>query len=142
MLESFKKWFESYDGEVSQFNHAEDETIHVALASLLYHIISADDLASDKEKHKFSSILHEEFNLDEEQVSHLYSFVKTLQTDLRSDLNTVNLYLKEKPHLRMDFMSKLNQLIAVDGVKTNELEIFHDAMKVIFPEVAEKVDQF
>lgn len=142
MFESFKKWFESFDGEASQFNHTEDDTIHVALASLLYHIISADDLASDKEKHKFSSILHEEFNLSEKQIAHLYSFVTSLKTDLRSDLNTVNLYLKENPHLRMTFMSKLNQLIAVDGVKTNELGIFYDAMRVIFPEVAEKNDQF
>ena len=142
MFESFKKWFESYDGEASQFNHTEDDTIHVALASLLYHIISADDLASDKEKHKFSSILHEEFNLSEKQVAHLYSFVTTLETDIRTDLNTVNLYLKDNPHLRMTFMSKLNQLIAVDGVKSNELGIFYDAMRVIFPEVAEKSDQF
>lgn len=142
MLESFKKWFESFDGEASQFKHTEDETVHVALASLLYHIISIDDLASDREKHKFSSILHEEFNITDEQAVHLYSFVKTLNTDLRSDLNTVNLYLKENPHLRMTFMSKLNQLIAIDGVKTSELEIFYDAMRVIFPEVAEKNTQF
>lgn len=142
MFESFKKWFESFDGDASQFNHTEDDTLHVAVASLLYHIISANDLASDKEKHKFSSILHEEFDLSEAQVAHLYAFVKTLKTDLRSDLKTINLYLKENPHLRMIFMSKLNQLIAVDGVKTNELEIFYDAMEVIFPEVADKTDHF
>ena len=138
MFESFKKWFESFDGEESQFKHTDDDTIHVALASLLYHIISADDLANDKEKHKFSLILREEFNLSDERISHLYSFVTTLKTDLRSDLNTVNLYLKENPHLRMTFMNKLNQLIAVDGVKTKELGIFNGAMRVIFPEVAEK----
>ena len=142
MLESFKKWFESFDGEASQFNHTEDDTIQVALASLLYHIISADDLASEKEKHKFSSILHEEFNLSDERIAHLYSFVTSLKTDLRSDLNTVNLYLKENPHLRMTFMSKLNQLIAVDGVKSNELGIFYDAMGVIFPQVSDKNDPF
>ncbi len=137
MFDSFNRWFKSLDSNACQFDHAEDESIHVALASLLYHIISADDLPSDKEKHQFSSILRDEFSLTNEQVMTLYSFVKTLKTDIRSDLNTVNLYLKENPHLRMDFMDKLNRLIAVDGVKSRELEIFYDAINVIFPDLAE-----
>jgi uncharacterized tellurite resistance protein B-like protein len=138
MFESFKKWFNSLGNVASEFNHPDDEAIHVALASLLYHIISADNLASDKEKHKFFAILHDEFELTQQQVSSLYTFVKTLNTDLRRDLDTVNHYLRENPHVRMTFMSKLNQLIAVDGVKNSELEVFYDAMKVIFPEIAEK----
>ncbi len=135
MFESLKKWFESVEEESHLFNHPEQETIHVALASVLYHIINSDHTESQHEKRKFSSILSDEFELNEKQVSELYRYVKTLKSDLKTDLETVNHYLKDNPHMRMTLMAMLNQLIAIDGIKTDELKIFHDAMKIIFPEI-------
>ncbi len=137
MFESLKSWLESEDSQSKLFNHPDDEAIHVALASVLYHIISADHVENDKEKHQFSLIMSCEFDLGDEQISDLYRYVKTLQSDLDTDLNTVNEYLKTSPHLRMNLMSKLNHLIAVDGVESSELQIFNDAMGVLFPELAD-----
>jgi len=135
MFESVRMWFKKLGEETHLFEHTEDETIHVSLASLLYHIISADNLESNKEKQVFSDILQKEFHLNEEQIGMLYQNVKTLQTDFHDDLKTINEHLIQNPHLRMIFMQKLIHLMSLDGVTDNELDIFHDAMVVVFPEL-------
>ena len=124
------------------FDHKDEEAVHVALASLLYHIISVDKLESDKEKHHFSSILKEEFNLTGAQVVSLYEQVKTLKTDFHEDLKTISEHLTNNPHLRMSFMEKLIHLMSIDGVSDNELAIFNDALNVVFPELQEVRSEF
>jgi len=136
MFESLKHWLNNLDKENSLFEHRESEVLHVALASLLYHIISADGHERSCEKRMFSTIMAKEFLLSEQQITQLYGYVKTLNSELTSDLTTVNAYLKANPNLRMAFMEKLNQLICVDEVENEELTIFYQAMKTVFPVVA------
>lgn len=145
MFKSLKHWLASIalnNSPETLFTNINDEVVHVALASLLYHVIAADQFESDKEKKLFSKILQTEFGLNSEQVGLLYSYVKPLKSDLRSDLNTLNHYLKNKPGLRMNFMKKLNQLIDIDGINSKELEIFNDAMQVFFPDIKNKQNEF
>ncbi|MCP4271273.1 MAG: hypothetical protein GY781_04805 [Gammaproteobacteria bacterium] len=135
MFESLTHWFESLGKESKLFNDPEDEVLHGALASVLYHIISADKHVIEKEKHKFSSILKQEFDLDDDQVDHLYLAAKSSTSDPHSDLETVNQHLKQNPQLRMNFMKKLNQLIDLDGVQDSELDIFYEALNLVFPDL-------
>ncbi len=139
MFESLKHWLETLDEESQLFEHPDSEVIHIALASILYHIISSDNVESSSEKQEFKLILANEFQLSDQQIMALYGYVKTLKSDLKSDLLTVNDYLKDNPNLRMMLMRKLNQLIAVDGVSNEELDIFYEAMKVIFPDIAKQL---
>ncbi len=139
MFNSLKHWLATLDKDTHLFEHADSEVIHVALASVLYHIISADKVENEREIHKFEEIMANEFSLSDKQISLLYTHVKNLKSDLKSDLVTVNDYLKDNPNLRMAFMSKLNQLIDVDGVDNNEITIFYQAMQVIFPEVTKQL---
>jgi uncharacterized tellurite resistance protein B-like protein len=139
MFESLKHWLKSLDEKSQLFEHADSEVIHIALASLLYHIIRSDSVENDSEKQEFKRIMANEFQLSDKQIMALYGYVKTLESDLKSDLLTVNDYLKDNPNLRMMLMRKLNQLIAVDGVNNEELNIFYEAMEVIFPDIAEQL---
>jgi len=139
MFTSLKHWLATLDKESQLFEHADSEVIHIALASLLYHIISADKVENSREKNEFKLIMTNEFKLSEQQTMALYRYVKTLKSDLKSDLLTVNYYLKDNPNLRMTLMRKLNQLIGVDGVDNEELNIFYEAMKVIFPDIAQQL---
>jgi uncharacterized tellurite resistance protein B-like protein len=138
MFESLTHWFDSLEKESKLFNDPEEEALHSALASVLYHIISADKQVVSKEKHKFATILKQEFDLNGEQISHLYQAAKASTSDPHADLKTVNHYLKQNPVLRMEFMNKLNQLIDIDGVQDRELDIFYDALHLVFPEVERK----
>jgi uncharacterized tellurite resistance protein B-like protein len=135
MFESLKHWFDSLEKESKLFNDPGDEILHSALASVLYHIISADNLVVSRERHEFATILIQEFNLDDEQVNHLYQAAKSSASTLLADLQTVNHYLKQNPAVRMNFMKKLNQLVDIDGVKNSELDIFYEALHLVFPEV-------
>lgn len=135
MFESLKHWFDSLEKESKLFNDADQEVLHSALASVLFHIISADKQVIEKEKKKFADILKQEFELDDEQVSHLYHAAKSSSSNPHDDLQTVNHYLKQNPVLRMNFMKKLNQLIDINGVQDSELDIFYEALHLIFPEV-------
>ena len=135
MFESLKHWFDSLGKESKLFNHPDDEAVHIALASLLHHIISADNLESDKEKQKFSLILKEEFDLNDDQINHLYQHTKSTSSDLTSDLQTINEHLKDNPRLRMRFMEKINQLIDIDHVKQSELDVFYETMRFVFPDI-------
>ncbi len=139
MFESLKHWLEAehhYNAENSHFEHPEEAKVHVALASLLYHIMDVDHRATPKEKKSFTQILEDEFGLNAKQIDELYQYVGLLKSDLKADLATVEHYLKKTPTVRMDFMAKLNHLIGLDGIQTGELDIFYDAMSALFPEVS------
>jgi len=138
MFESLKHWFESSSNENKLFDHADDETIHIALASLLYRVISSDEKETHKEKHEFAEILKTEFDLNDAQIANLYNQVKQLTSDISNDLETIDHYLKHNPNLRMMFMNKLNHLISLDGVTSNEMDVFYKAQKVLFPELSDE----
>jgi uncharacterized tellurite resistance protein B-like protein len=122
------------------FDHPDDQEIHVALASLLYHVISVDHTKSRKEKHEFANILKEQFDLNDQQVSELYSHVKKVNTTVSSDLKIIDQHLKHNPHLRLLFMTKLNHLIQVAGLTPAEMEIFYSAQKILFPDIGGEYD--
>ena len=135
MFDSIKHWFDSLNEESKLFKHPEDETIHIALASILYHLISNEHQESSNERHQFSSILKDEFDLDSKQIDHLYHTAKSSNRDLILDLKLINEHLYENPATRMKFMTKLNRLVEIGGILDSELEIFNQALHVIFPEV-------
>ncbi len=135
MFDSIKHWFDSLEQQSHLFEHNDDEVLHSALASVLYHVLSADKHLGVREKHEFQRILKQEFELDDDQVEHLYLAARGSTADVHSDLHTVNFYLKHNPAVRMTFMRKLLQLIDVEGVHPLELEIFYEALHEVFPEV-------
>jgi uncharacterized tellurite resistance protein B-like protein len=135
MFDSIKQWFDSLKQESLLFEHADDEVLHSALASVLYHVISADKHVDARKKHEFDRILKQEFDLDDRQVEHLYRASKASTADVHGDLHTINFYLKRNPAVRMNFMRKLLQLIDIDGVYPQEMDIFFEALHEVFPEV-------
>ena len=137
MFDSLKHWFDSLAEESKLFDHREDEILHIALASVLYHVISADQHVDSREKHEFDRILKQEFDLDREQIDHLYQAAKGSTADVHGDLHTINFYLKRNPVMRMSFMRKLLQLVDVHGIHGDELDLFFEALHEVFPEVKE-----
>lgn len=135
MFEAFKSWLNELNEAAQSFNHPEDDAIHVALASLLYHIVAADQAESDKEKDRFCKLMMSEFDLNQIQIGVLYSYVKQKDFSLEEELQVINKYLKEEPVLRMRFFDKLNQLMNLDGVTDTELEVFNTAVKSVFPDI-------
>ena len=135
MFESLTHWFDNLKNESKLFDHPEDEILHSALASVLYHVISADQHVDAKEKHEFDRILKQEFDLNDEQVNHLYRAAKGSMADVHGDLHTLNFYLKHNPSVRMTFMRKLLQLVDVDGAHREELDLFYETLHEVFPEV-------
>lgn len=135
MFESLRQWIESIKDEGKLFRNAEDEKLHSALASLLYHFISAEQRHSGKEKHEFDRIMKQELDLDQQQVDHLYQAAKAATGDLHEDLRTIDSHLKENPPARMRFMQLLLQLIDVHGVHSPELDLFFETLHEIFPDL-------
>ena len=135
MFESLTHWFDTLKEKSKLFDHPEDEILHGALASVLYHVISADQHVDAKEKHEFDRILKQEFDLSDEQVNHLYRAAKGSTADVHGDLHTLNFYLKHNPAVRMTFMRKLLQLVDVDGAHREELDLFYETLHEVFPEV-------
>ncbi len=135
MFESIRHWFDSLEKKSKLFDNADDEVLHSALASVLYHIISVDDQVVSREKNEFMTVLKQEFNLNEVQAEHLYLAAKSSTSELHSDLQTVSQYLKQNPTIRMNFMKKLIHLVDIDGVKDRELDIFYEALHEVFPEL-------
>jgi len=135
MFESLTHWFDTLKEQSKLFDHPEDEILHSALASMLYHVISADQHVDAKEKHEFDRILKQEFDLSDEQVDHLYRAAKGSTADVHGDLHTLNFYLKHNPAVRMTFMRKLLQLVDVHGAHREELDLFYETLHEVFPEV-------
>ena len=57
MFESLTHWFDSLKNEGKLFEHPDDELLHSSLASVLYHVISADQRVDAREKHEFARII-------------------------------------------------------------------------------------
>lgn len=140
MFDSLKHWFESIKEGSRLFDHPDDEMLHSALASVLYHVISADAHVIGKEKNKFEAILKKEFELNDEQIEHLYQAAKTSASDIHSDLHTINLHLKQTPLVRMNFMQQIVQLADANGLKKENLDVFYETLHEIFPEVKDLKD--
>ncbi|WP_196139321.1 TerB family tellurite resistance protein [Aliikangiella sp. G2MR2-5] len=135
MFESITQWFHSLDENSHLFNHSDDQAIHIALASVLYHIINEDHKVTSKEVHDFKKILMEEFDLKDAQAEFLKSAAESASSSYEKDLETVNHYLKDNPVVKMHFMEKLIHLISIDGVLEDEMSDFYKALHVIFPEI-------
>ncbi len=135
MFESLSHWIKSSKQHNSLFEHSEDETIHVALASLLYKIVMCDDIESRKEKNEFAEILQHEFGMNNEQIHTLHEKVKGMTSTLEDDLSVIHSYLKDKDTVRLNFMKLLNHLISLDGVTDKELDVFYAAQKELFPDI-------
>ena len=135
MFESLKHWLESTRNDGKLFRDPDDEGLHSALASLLYHFISLDKRHAGKEKHEFDRLMKQEFDLDQAQVDHLYQAAKSASSDPHADLKVIEAHLKLYPASRALFMQKLLQLIDAHGVHSDELELFQAAVHEVFPEV-------
>ena len=135
MFESIRHWFESLGKRESLFDHADDESVHLALASVLYHVIQADHQESRRERNAFHKVLKQEFSLNDDQVDYLHTAVESANSNFEEDLQTINEHLKDKPLVKMAFMEKLIRLISVDGVLDDELDDFYRVLHVVFPEV-------
>ena len=135
MFESLKHWLESISEEGKLFHDTDDEVLHSALASLLYHFITLDKRHGGKEKHEFDRLMKQELGLGQEQIDHLYQSAKSASSDPHDDLQIVNAHLKEYPASRLLFMQKLLQLIDAHGVHSSELRLFYETLHQVFPEV-------
>lgn len=135
MFESFRHWIESINDESKLFRHADDEVLHSALASLLYHYISQEDRHGGKEKHEFDRLMKQELGLSQEQADHLYRNAKATTGDLHSDMQTINAHLKDNPGVRMQFMRALLQLVNLHGAHSAELDLFHETLHEVFPDI-------
>ncbi len=135
MFDSLKHWFDSLGKQSHLFEHADDEILHAALASVLYHLISVDHHVDEREKREFGRILQQEFDLEDDQVEQLYQAARGSTGDVHGDLHTISFYLKRNPAVRMTFMRKLLQLIDIEGVHPQELDVFYVALHDLFPEV-------
>lgn len=141
MFDSIKHWFDSLEEQGLLFDHADDHGLHAALASVLFHVISADHHLDARKKREFARILKQELKLDDDQVDNLYQAARDSSGDLRADLHTVNFYLKRNPAVRLTFMRKLLQLIDLEGVYSQEMDIFFAALHEFFPEVKDLRDE-
>ena len=135
MFESIKHWFQSTHTKSSHFEHGENEAVHLALASVLYHIINADHDESRREISKFKDILMSEFDLSEEQAEYLHTSVASATSNFDKDLEVINQHLIDNPMVKKQFMEKLIHLVSIDGVLDDELDDFYKALNVIFPEI-------
>ena len=135
MFESLKHWIASIEEESKLFEDSDDEVLHSALASLLYHFIALEDRHSGREKHEFDRLMKQEFDLEQDQIDHLYEAAKSATGDQHEDLHTINAHLKDNPAVRMRFMQKLLQLLNLHGTHSAELNLFYETLHEVFPDV-------
>lgn len=140
MFDSLHHWFSSLKEESRLFDHPDNELLHVALASVLYHIINSDAHVDAREKREFDRILMQEFDLDQAQADHLYQAARGSTAELQGDLHTIHFFLKSNPQVRMRFLQMLLKLIDVHGADPAGLEYFYAALHEVFPEVKDGAD--
>ena len=135
MFDSLSHWLDTLRQKSHLFDHPDDAVLHAALASVLYHIMSADGQVDRSEKRAFDRIMREEFELADDQVDHLYQAARAANADLHADLHTINFYLKDNPTVRLRFLQQLLPIIDLHGTREAELGLFYEILHEVFPEI-------
>ena len=135
MFESIRHWIESIGEQSKLFRNADDEMLHSAFASLLYHFIIREERHDEREKHEFFRLMKTEFALSPGQIEHLYEAARSATGELRGDLLIIKSLLKNNPGVRMQFMQRLLTLVNIHGAHDDELKLFYETLHEIFPEV-------
>lgn len=122
MLTKLKSWLENLDQDDDLDKH--DTKVQKIFAIVIFHVIKADGVESEKEKEQFSTYFEGQFELDEKAVTQLYEDVSVLEGDFDYHLKALQELIGNSPGIKVKLMHAINTLIQSDKIDDREYRVF------------------
>lgn len=132
MPTKLRAWFDTpYHPELDR----QDATLQRAFAVVIYHVISADQVETDKEKQRFNAFFKTDFGLNDEQVSQLHDEASKFNGDFETYLEVLQEKLADFPGVELRLMRALNSMMTSHKFEPREYAAFERIRDALFPKV-------
>lgn len=123
MASDLTQWISDFF-KIDEYDELLDEVM-LSVGILLFDIIVADGIITNKELEKFSAIFSTKFDIKFTSVEHLFNHIPLLQGDLSEHSTVIRNHLNKNGVKHYAVLDILNQMIIVDGVDNREYDQFY-----------------
>ena len=135
MFESIRHWLHETAAKKHLFSEDDNPILRTSIAALLYHVIMSDNKEDSRERKLFVRFFDEEFGLSEDKAAELYREAKRMNQDYTACLQVISAELKDNAIEKKEVMEYINKIITVHGVNEEEIQLFEEAKRILFPDV-------
>lgn len=134
MFENIRRWLHEMAAKKHLFSGDDNPLLRTSIAALLYHVIISDNEEDSRERKLFARFFSEEFGLSEDNAAELYREAKRMNQDYTTCLQVIKAELKDNALEKKEVMEYINKIITIKGVKEEEIQLFEEAKRILFPE--------
>lgn len=134
MFQNIRHWLHEMAAKKHLFSEDDNPLLRTSIAALLCHVIRSDAEEDSRERKLFIRFFDEEFGLSEDQAAELYREAKSMNQNYNACLQVINAELKDNAIEKKEVMEYINKIIDVHGVKDEEIQLFEEAKRVLFPD--------
>ncbi|GAA0406023.1 hypothetical protein GCM10009133_13350 [Cocleimonas flava] len=130
MPSKLREWFD----ELGHLNHLDkkDITLQRAFAVVIYHVINADKVETEKEKKRFSSFFKNDFSLDNLEIDQLHREASQFDKDFDTYLDVLKEKIGAYPEVELKLMQTLNSIMVTEGFNEKEFLEFEKIRDALF----------
>ncbi|MEB8432957.1 TerB family tellurite resistance protein [Cocleimonas sp. KMM 6892] len=130
MPSKLREWFD----ELGHLNHLDkkDITLQRAFAVVIYHVINADKVETEKEKKRFSSFFKNDFSLDDLEIDQLHREASQFDKDFDTYLDVLKEKIGAYPEVELKLMQTLNSIMVTEGFNEKEFFEFEKIRDALF----------
>jgi len=133
MFDNIRHWLHEMATKKHLFSEDDNPLLRTSIAALLYHVIISGNEEDIREWKLFTRFFDEEVVLSEDKAAELYSEAKRMNQDYTTCLQVINAELKDNTIEKKEVMEYINKIIALSGVKEEEIQLFEEAKRILFP---------
>lgn len=134
MFDNIRHWLHEMATKKHLFSEDDNPLLRTSIAALFYHVIILDNEDDSREIKLFTRFFDEEFGLSEDKAAELYREAKRMNQDYTACLQVINAELKDNTVEKKEVMEYLNKIITLKGVKEEEIRLFEEAKRILFPD--------
>jgi uncharacterized tellurite resistance protein B-like protein len=134
MFDNIRHWLHEMATKKHLFSENDNPLLRTSIAALLYHVIISGNEEDSRERKLFTRFFDEEFGLSEDKAAELYREAKRMNQDYTTCLQVINAELKDNTIEKKEVMEYINKIITLGGVKEEEIQLFEEAKRILFPD--------
>ncbi len=122
MPSKLREWFDEL-GHLDHLN-VEDHTLQRAFAVVIYHVINADKIETDREKKRFSEFFLNDFGLDDLEIYKLHKEASQFDKDFDTYLDVLKEKIGAYPEVEVKLLKTLNSIMVTQKFNKEEFAEF------------------
>ena len=130
MPSRLRAWFD----ELGHLDHLDthDHTLQRAFAVVIYHVINADEIETEREKKRFREFFENDFGLNDLEIYKLHKEASQFDEDFDTYLDVLKEKISAYPGVEMKLMKTLNLIMVSQSFNEKEFTEFEKIRDALF----------